>query len=105
MGRKSPKLSRSVKFSSSGNHIASVTIIIPAYNSVPFLEDTVKSALAQTDPPERIIIVDDGSPDESYALAQALASSHPSVQAVQRKNGGAGAARNTGVSLAKMVPV
>lgn len=81
--------------------MASITIIIPAYNSVPFLEETVNSALAQTDPPEHIVIVDDGSPDESYALAQKLAATHHTVQAVQRQNGGAGAARNTGLGLAE----
>lgn len=81
--------------------MASVTIIIPAYNSVPFLEETVNSALKQTNPPEHIIIVDDGSPDESYALAQKLAAAHPTVQAVQRQNGGAGAARNSGLAIAK----
>jgi glycosyltransferase involved in cell wall biosynthesis len=81
--------------------MSSVTVIIPAYNSVPFLEETVASALAQSDPPERIVIVDDGSPDESFALAQRLERAHPTVQALQRPNGGAGAARNTGLAQAE----
>ena len=76
--------------------MASVTIVIPAYNSVPFLEETVACALAQSDPAERIVIVDDGSPDASFALAQRLAAAHPAVEAMQRPNGGAAAARNTG---------
>lgn len=80
--------------------MASVTIVIPAYNSVPFLEETVACALAQSDPAERIVIVDDGSPDASFALAQKLAAAHPTVTAVQRPNGGAGAARNTGLARA-----
>lgn len=80
--------------------MASVTIVIPAYNSVPFLEETVSCALAQSAPAERIVIVDDGSPDASFALAQRLADAHPTVEAVQRPNGGAGAARNTGLACA-----
>lgn len=78
--------------------MASVTIVIPAYNSIPFLEETVACALAQSDPAERIVIVDDGSPDASFTLARRLADMHPKVEAVQRPNGGAGAARNTGLA-------
>ena len=48
--------------------MASVTVVIPAYNSANFLEETLQSALDQSDPPESIIVVDDGSPDDSFTV-------------------------------------
>jgi len=81
--------------------MASVTVVIPAYNSASFLEETLQSALDQTDPPESIVVVDDESPDDSFAVAKKVAATNPSIQAVRRKNGGACAARNTGLAMAK----
>lgn len=80
--------------------MASVTVVIPAYNSASFLEETLQSALDQTDPPESIIVVDDESPDDSFAVAEKVAATNPSVQVVRRRNGGACAARNTGLAMA-----
>jgi glycosyltransferase involved in cell wall biosynthesis len=79
--------------------LASITVIIPAYNAAAFLEETVLSAINQTCPPERIIVVDDGSPDNGHEIALQLAAKHPKVHAIQRRNGGAAAARNTGLFL------
>ena len=81
--------------------MSSVTVVIPAYNSASFLEETLQSALDQTDPPESIIVVDDGSPDDSFAVAQEMAAKNPSIQVVRRRNGGACAARNTGLAMAR----
>jgi len=81
--------------------MASVTVVIPAYNSASFLEETLQSALDQTDPPESIVVVDDESPDDSFAVAKKVAAKTPSVQVVRRKNGGACAARNTGLAMAE----
>ena len=82
-------------------NMASVTVVIPAYNSASFLEETLQSALDQTDPPESIVVVDDESPDDSFAVAKKVAAKTPSVQVVRRKNGGACAARNTGLAMAE----
>lgn len=81
--------------------MASVTVVIPAYNSASFLEETLRSALEQSDPPESIIVVDDESSDDSFAVAREMAATHPSIHAVQRRNGGACAARNTGLAMAE----
>ena len=81
--------------------MASVTVVIPAYNSASFLEETLQSALDQSDPPESIIVVDDGSRDDSFAVAKKVAATNPSIQVVRRKNGGACAARNTGLAMAE----
>lgn len=81
--------------------MSSVTVVIPAYKAAAFLEETIRSALAQTVPPERIVVVDDGSPDNGHEIAQALAAEHPCILPVQRQNGGVPAARNTGLAHAK----
>jgi glycosyltransferase involved in cell wall biosynthesis len=73
-----------------------VSTIIPVHNRPALLREAVASVLAQTYRPVEIIIVDDGSTDETGREAEALAQAHSEVHAIQRKNGGAGAARETG---------
>ena len=74
-----------------------VGVVIPSYNSATFLEETVASALAQTVPVARIVIIDDASPDDdSFAIGQRLAETHPTVISVRQENAGAAAARNAG---------
>jgi len=74
-----------------------VSILIPAYNAAPWIADTIKSALAQTWPKKEIIIVDDGSRDQTFQVAQWFASKDVSV--VAQKNQGAAAARNKALQL------
>ena len=73
-----------------------VSTIIPVHNRPALLREAVASVLAQTYRPIEIIIVNDGSTDETGSEAEALASSHPEVRTIHRKNGGPGAARETG---------
>src|SRR5947208_776884 len=74
-----------------------VSILIPAYNAAPWIADTIKSALAQTWPKKEIIIVDDGSRDQTFQVARWFASKDVSV--VAQKNQGAAAARNKALQL------
>ena len=74
----------------------SVTVIVPAYNAAPFVDVTLKALLSQTQVPEEIILVDDGSTDETAAIAEGLG-----VRVVHQKRKGPGAARNRGLELAK----
>jgi len=76
-----------------------VSILIPAYNAQTYLADTLRSALAQTWPNKEIIVVDDGSTDGTFALAQQFAAQ--GVIAVTHKNQGAAATRNKAFSLSK----
>ncbi len=46
-----------------------ISVIIPCYNAEPFLKATIESALNQTFPPLEIIVVDDGSTDNSAEIA------------------------------------
>lgn len=74
-----------------------VSILIPAYNAERYISDTVKSALAQTWPKKEIIIVDDGSRDNTLRIARQFSS--PSVSVVTQENSGASVARNKAFSL------
>ena len=69
-----------------------VSILIPAYNAEEFLEEAVKSALAQTWRKTEVIIVDDGSTDRTLAVARSFASEK--VLVLPREHQGAAAARN-----------
>jgi glycosyltransferase involved in cell wall biosynthesis len=76
-----------------------VSVVVPAYNSAGTLEQTVRSVLGQTVRDLETIIVDDGSSDDTLAVARAI--EDPRVRVLTRENGGASAARNTGIEQAK----
>jgi glycosyltransferase involved in cell wall biosynthesis len=73
-----------------------VSIIIPVHNRPLLLRQAVASVLAQTYRPIEIIVVDDGSTDETGCEAEALAEAQPEVHAIHRENGGPAAARESG---------
>src|SRR5262249_43110631 len=73
-----------------------VSTIIPVHNRPVLLREAVASVLARTYRPVEIIIVDDGSTDETGREAEALAGTHSEVCAIHRRSGGPGAARETG---------
>jgi glycosyltransferase involved in cell wall biosynthesis len=73
-----------------------VSTIIPVHNRPLLLREAVASVLAQTYRPVEIIIVDDGSTDETGREVEALAQAHSEVRAIHRRNGGPGEARETG---------
>jgi hypothetical protein len=74
-----------------------VSILIPAYNAERWIVETIHSALGQTWPRKEIIIVDDGSTDQTLSLAQRFASKEVSV--VTQENQGVCAARNKAYEL------
>src|SRR5919198_3579594 len=74
-----------------------VSILIPAYNAERWLADTIRSALEQTWPRKEIIIVDDGSRDQTLSIARQFAAKNVSV--VTQENQGGSAARNRAFSL------
>jgi len=69
-----------------------VSTIIPAYNAARFVHFAIESAMAQTHRPLEIIVVDDGSTDNTAEVA----AQYP-VQVLRQENAGPGGARNTGV--------
>ena len=76
-----------------------VSILIPAHNAEQWIEDTIRSALAQTWPNKEIIIVDDGSTDQTLSIAQKFA--FKTVSVIAQKNQGAAAARNKAFALSQ----
>ena len=74
-----------------------VSILIPAYNAEAWIADTIRSAIGQTCEPKEIIVVDDGSTDQTFAVARQFASEN--VRVVTQPNQGAAAARNKALSL------
>lgn len=78
---------------------ATVSIIIPVLNAAHWLQDTLDSALAQTWPDTEIIVVDDGSTDNSLEIAHSNESERLTV--LSQQNRGAAAARNAGLRVAQ----
>ena len=74
-----------------------VSILIPVFNAEEWIADTVRSALAQTWAHKEIIVVDDGSTDNTLSVLQGFKLDH--VRVVTQQNKGAAAARNTAFSL------
>lgn len=76
-----------------------VSILIPAYNAEKWIADTIKSALNQTWPKKEIIVVDDGSADNTLQIARQFESK--SVKVITQENMGACVARNKALSFAQ----
>jgi glycosyltransferase involved in cell wall biosynthesis len=77
-----------------------VSIIIPVYNAATYLQTTIQCAIDQTWTNKEIIIIDDGSTDNSLAVAKQY-ENHPSVRVFSQENKGSGATRNKGIVEAK----
>ena len=78
-----------------------ISIIIPAYNAQEWIADALESCASQQYDPFQIIIVDDGSTDNTYAIASRYIDANVDLRVLRTANKGASAARNTGLSSAK----
>ncbi|WP_022765756.1 glycosyltransferase family 2 protein [Butyrivibrio sp. XPD2006] len=80
----------------------SISVIIPAYNIEDLLEKCVTSVASQDYPKEllQIIVVDDGSTDNTPGIADELARKYSNVQVIHKENGGSSSARNVGIEAA-----
>jgi len=81
-----------------GSPPAPVTVVVPAYNDAAWIGDAIASVLTQTRRPAEIIVVDDGSTDETAARVRDRFGS--TVRLISRANGGPSRARNTGIEAA-----
>jgi len=74
-----------------------VSVIIPCYKQAQYLPETVESVLKQTYPRVEVVVVNDGSPDDTESVARAYGDR---IRHIGRPNGGISAARNTGIAHA-----
>jgi len=77
-----------------------VSVIVPAYNTAPYIAETVTSIFAQSFTDYEIIVVNDGSPD-TLALERALAPFRDRIHYIVQQNRGLSGARNTGIAAAR----
>ena len=77
-----------------------VTIVIPAYNAGATISAAVESVRAQTVSDWELVIVDDGSVDDTAALCDAMAAEDPRIRVLHKANAGVSAARNDGMDAA-----
>ena len=79
-----------------------LSIIIPVYNVEPYIAKCLDSCLQQDLPADEyeIIVVNDGSPDNSVVIVKDYMQRYLNVRLVNRENGGLSAARNTGLAHA-----
>lgn len=73
----------------------SVSAVIPAFNAGRWIGGAIESVLRQTRPPEEVVVVDDGSTDDTHAVVASFGSA---VRYVRQSNAGVSAARNLGVA-------
>lgn len=76
------------------------SIVVPVYNVAGYVEGCVQSILAQSEQNFELLLIDDGSTDESGAICDALAESDPRIRVIHQENRGLGGARNTGIDAA-----
>ncbi|MGB7149872.1 MAG: glycosyltransferase family A protein, partial [Terriglobales bacterium] len=75
-----------------------ISVLIPAYNAAATIGPTLESVLAQTRPPDEIIVLDDGSTDQTAKAVEAYA---PRVTLHRQKNRGLGSSRNVLCKMAQ----
>ena len=80
--------------------MSKVSVIIPVYNTKKYLRKCVDSVLAQTYDNLEIILVNDGSTDDSGALCDEIAKGFNNIMVIHKENGGLSDARNAGIAVA-----
>lgn len=78
-----------------------VSIIVPVYNVEKYINRCIESILNQTFINYELIIVDDGSPDNSAMICEEYAKIDERISVIHKKNGGLSSARNVGIDIAK----
>lgn len=78
-----------------------VSIIMPVYNSEKYLNDAIESVLAQTYSEFELLLIDDGSTDNSPAVCDHFETVDPRIRTIHKSNGGVCSARNLGINEAK----
>ena len=75
------------------------SVVIPLFNKAPYVKKAIRSVLAQTYTDYELIVVDDGSKDDSASIAAQAVQGRLNCRLIQQENAGVSVARNNGVSL------
>ena len=78
-----------------------VSVIIPVFNSAPWLAECVQSVLSQPNVPLEIVLVNDGSTDTSSWFLDRYEAFYPQISVINKPNGGLSSARNVGIHAAR----
>ena len=78
-----------------------VSVVIPAFNAAAFISETLRSALDQTYGSTEIVVVDDGSTDDTRAIVLHHAGDDSRIRLVSQQNAGVAAARNAGIAASR----
>jgi len=78
-----------------------ISVIVPVYNCAAYLPQCLESILVQTHNALEIILIDDGSADDSPQICDTFAQKDPRIKVIHQTNQGVSAARNTGLALAR----
>ena len=83
------------------NTTKKISIIVPVYNSENYVKKTIESLVKQTLKEIEIILVDDGSKDNSGKICDEYAKKDERILVIHKENAGQAKARNTGIDIAK----
>ena len=78
-----------------------ISIIVPVYNKERYIGRCIKSLLYQTLKEIEIIVVDDGSTDDSLLIVEKISKQFDNIKIIKQKNSGCSSARNKGIELAR----
>lgn len=84
-----------------GKETPLVSVIVPVYNAGKYVANAINSVLAQTSSEWEMILVDDGSTDESLQICKRFEEQDPRIVVIHKENGGVGSARNVGIDTAR----
>lgn len=78
-----------------------VSVIVPVYNASEYLNECLNSLAVQTDHNYEVILIDDGSTDQSYSICEDFCNHHAKFRIIHKANGGVSSARNHGILESK----
>ena len=76
-----------------------ISVIVPVYNTAKYLDKCITSIINQTYANLEIILVDDGSTDDSPAMCDMWTEKDSRIKVIHKQNGGASSARNAGLDI------
>lgn len=75
-----------------------ISVIVPVYKAEKYIEACTAAILGQSEPDLELLLIDDGSPDQSGAICDKLAETDARIRVIHKENGGASSARNRGLN-------